>query len=111
MCLNLRARPLQFYQVPYNDVAALEERLASNPNIVAFMVEPIQGEAGVVVPDDGFMAKVTAALVCIETLLRHRVDTDGVRGWSLDAPVILGVALSSHSVEAPYGLDRHVLVP
>lgn len=45
-------------QVPYNDVAALEERLASNPNIVAFMVEPIQGEAGVVVPDDGYMAKV-----------------------------------------------------
>lgn len=45
-------------QVPYNDVAALEERLSSNPNIVAFMVEPIQGEAGVVVPDDGYMAKV-----------------------------------------------------
>lgn len=53
---SLRARPL--HQVPYNDVAALEERLASNPNIVAFMVEPIQGEAGVVVPDDGYMAKV-----------------------------------------------------
>eukprot|EP00752_Nemacystus_decipiens_P007689 g6872.t1 len=47
-----------FSTVPYNDVAALEERLASNPNIVAFMVEPIQGEAGVVVPDDGYMAKV-----------------------------------------------------
>eukprot|EP00903_Cladosiphon_okamuranus_P017390 g16019.t1 len=47
-----------FSTVPYNDVAALEERLASNPNIVAFMVEPIQGEAGVIVPDDGYMAKV-----------------------------------------------------
>lgn len=44
--------------MPYNDVAALEKRLASNPNTVAFMVEPIQGEAGVVVPDDGYMAKV-----------------------------------------------------
>ena len=44
-------------QVPYNDVAALEERLSEDPNIVAFMVEPIQGEAGVVVPDDGYMAK------------------------------------------------------
>ncbi len=39
-------------------MAALEERLASNPNIVAFMVEPIQGEAGVVVPDDGYIAMV-----------------------------------------------------
>lgn len=47
------------HQVPYNDVEALEQRLASNPNIVAFMVEPIQGEAGVVVPDDGYLAKVT----------------------------------------------------
>lgn len=45
-------------QIPYNDVAALEERLSGDPNIVAFMVEPIQGEAGVVVPDDGYMAKV-----------------------------------------------------
>lgn len=45
-------------QVPYNDVEALEQRLASDPNIVAFMVEPIQGEAGVVVPDDGYLAKV-----------------------------------------------------
>lgn len=45
-------------QVPYNDVAALEERLSGDPNIVAFMVEPIQGEAGVVVPDEGYMAKV-----------------------------------------------------
>lgn len=70
------------YQVPYNDVAALEERLASNPNIVAFMVEPIQGEAGVVVPDDGYMAKVTvavrAAICCAATETpRGRV------GWSV----------------------------
>eukprot|EP00904_Undaria_pinnatifida_P004918 jgi/Undpi1/1556/HiC_scaffold_11.g04946.m1 len=50
-----------FSTVPYNDVEALEQRLASNPNIVAFMVEPIQGEAGVVVPEDGYMAKVHAA--------------------------------------------------
>lgn len=53
-------------------MAALEERLASNPNTVAFMVEPIQGEAGVVVPDDGYMAKVSflllrRGLVCVHT--------------------------------------------
>lgn len=48
-----------FEQVPYNDIGALESRLSSDPNIAAFMVEPIQGEAGVVVPDDGYLAKVS----------------------------------------------------
>ncbi len=50
-----------FENVPYNNVAALEEKL-SDPNVAAFMVEPIQGEAGVVVPDDGYMQKVS--LLC-----------------------------------------------
>lgn len=49
-----------FSIVPYNDLAALEERFKANPNIAAFMVEPIQGEAGVVVPDDGYLRGVRA---------------------------------------------------
>mmetsp|Transcript_4526 Transcript_4526/g.12672 ORF Transcript_4526/g.12672 Transcript_4526/m.12672 type:complete len:365 (+) Transcript_4526:1-1095(+) len=43
--------------VPYNDTKALEERLA-DPNVCAFYVEPIQGEAGVVVPDDAYFPEV-----------------------------------------------------
>ena len=41
-----------FSIVPYNDLHALEEKFKSNPNMAAFMVEPIQGEAGVVVPHE-----------------------------------------------------------
>ena len=47
-----------FISIPYNDIAALEEAL-KDPNIAGFMAEPIQGEAGVFVPDEGYL---TAAL-------------------------------------------------
>jgi len=40
--------------IPYNDLPALEEAL-KDPNVAGFMVEPIQGEAGVVVPDEGYL--------------------------------------------------------
>lgn len=43
--------------IPYNNLDALEEEL-KDPNVCAFMVEPIQGEAGVVVPDEGYLAGV-----------------------------------------------------
>lgn len=39
-----------FEKIPYDDLDALENKFKENPNICAFMVEPIQGEAGVVVP-------------------------------------------------------------
>ncbi|MCT2562317.1 ornithine--oxo-acid transaminase [Chryseobacterium herbae] len=45
-----------FIKIPYNDIAALEEVLNKEAgNIAAFLVEPIQGEAGVYVPDEGFL--------------------------------------------------------
>ncbi|MFN5334210.1 MAG: ornithine--oxo-acid transaminase, partial [Bacteroidota bacterium] len=48
------------YQIiPYNDLHALETAL-QNPNVAAFMFEPIQGEAGVVVPDEGYISSVRA---------------------------------------------------
>ena len=46
-----------FAIVPYNDLTALENEL-KDPNVAAFMVEPIQGEAGVVLPDDGYLKGV-----------------------------------------------------
>lgn len=48
-----------FELVPYNDIPALEKAL-QDPHVAAFMVEPIQGEAGVVVPDEGYLSKVRA---------------------------------------------------
>ena len=45
-----------FISIPYNDADALEKVL-QNKNVAGFLVEPIQGEAGVVVPDSGYLAK------------------------------------------------------
>ena len=46
-----------FGLIPYNDLAALETAL-QDPNVAAYMVEPIQGEAGVVIPTDGYLKGV-----------------------------------------------------
>ena len=47
-----------FIKIPYNDIAALNEVLKSNKTIAGFLVEPIQGEAGVFTPDADYMLKV-----------------------------------------------------
>uniref|UniRef100_A0A5S6QUV1 Ornithine aminotransferase n=1 Tax=Trichuris muris TaxID=70415 RepID=A0A5S6QUV1_TRIMR len=44
-----------FKIIPYNDLGSLEEAIVSNPNTAAFMVEPIQGEAGVNMPAPGYL--------------------------------------------------------
>ncbi|WP_373514456.1 ornithine--oxo-acid transaminase [Persicitalea sp.] len=44
--------------VPYDDLNALESIFKKNPNVAGFMVEPIQGEAGVVVPHEGYLKGV-----------------------------------------------------
>ena len=46
-----------FIRIPYDDVNALEEVLKNNKNIAGFLVEPIQGEAGVYVPQEGYLTK------------------------------------------------------
>ena len=45
-----------FISIPYNDIPALEQAL-QEPDVAGFLVEPIQGEAGVVVPDEGYLRK------------------------------------------------------
>ena len=45
-----------FIVIPYNDLAALENAL-QDPDVAGFLVEPIQGEAGVFVPDEGYLKK------------------------------------------------------
>lgn len=48
-----------FIAIPYNDTEALAKALADK-NVAGFLVEPIQGEAGVLVPDEGYLAKAKA---------------------------------------------------
>ena len=48
-----------FIPIPYNDLDALAEAL-KDPNVAGFLVEPIQGEAGVFVPDEGYLSKAYA---------------------------------------------------
>lgn len=49
-----------FIKIEYDNLLALEEVLKSNSNVAGFLVEPIQGEAGVYVPSDGYLAKAKA---------------------------------------------------
>eukprot|EP00879_Flechtneria_rotunda_P000654 GHRR01000768.1.p1 GENE.GHRR01000768.1~~GHRR01000768.1.p1 ORF type:complete len:453 (+),score=108.72 GHRR01000768.1:129-1487(+) len=93
-----------FDLIPYNDLDALEAKLKEDPNIVAFMVEPIQGEAGVVIPQDSYLARAQQLLHKHKALLiADEVQTglartgkfmcqewDGIKGDI----VVLGKALS-----------------
>lgn len=56
-----------FKIIPFGDVAALEEAIM--PNTVAFLVEPIQGEAGVVIPPAGYFAKVRQLCTANDVML------------------------------------------
>lgn len=60
-----------FEVITYNDIKALQDAL-QDPNVVGFLVEPIQGEAGVVVPDEGYLSK--AAAMCREARVLFIAD-------------------------------------
>lgn len=89
--------------IPYNDLDALE-KACKDPNVAAFMFEPIQGEAGVVVPDEGYLSGVRR--ICSENnvlMIADEVQTGIARTGKLLACdyenvkpdlLILGKALS-----------------
>lgn len=93
-----------FKVIPYNDLQALETALKENTNVCGFLVEPIQGEAGVVVPDEGYLAQAHA--LCKEhnvLLMADEIQTGIARTGKLLASdyddvkadiLILGKALS-----------------
>lgn len=58
-----------FTAIPYDDPEALEDVLKVNRNIAAFLVEPIQGEAGVFVPKEGYLTAVAALCKKYQVLL------------------------------------------
>ena len=57
-----------FEVIPYNDIDALALAL-QDENVIAFLVEPIQGEAGVIVPDEGYLSKAAAMCKAANVLL------------------------------------------
>jgi ornithine--oxo-acid transaminase len=57
-----------FHIIPYNDTAALAKAL-EDPTVAGFLVEPIQGEAGVVVPDAGYLSEAKALCEAANVLL------------------------------------------
>ena len=73
-----------FITIPYNDLEALEAILETHPNIAGFLVEPIQGEAGVYTPDENFISN--ARLLCSEynvLLIADEIQTGIGRTGSL----------------------------
>ncbi|MFN6075863.1 MAG: ornithine--oxo-acid transaminase, partial [Fluviicola sp.] len=72
-----------FIRIPYNDLEALKEA-AARPNVIGFLVEPIQGEAGVYVPNEGYLNEAKAICSTNEVLfIADEVQTGIARTGSL----------------------------
>lgn len=95
-----------FVSIPYNDVSALKEILQKeSKNIAGFLVEPIQGEAGVYVPDDGFIS--ACASLCQEhnvLFIADEIQTGLARTGSLLA--ICGDCTCTHKCEQQESYTR-----
>ncbi len=72
-----------FIRIPFNDISALKNALETE-NVVAFLIEPIQGEAGVYVPEDDYIKKAKAACEAFNVLLiADEIQTGIARTGSL----------------------------
>ena len=81
-----------FLRVPYNDFPAIEQVAAVNPNIVAVLVEPVQGESGVHVPEDGYIPHLRK--ICDEKgwlLMLDEVQSGMARTGKWFAHQLLGI--------------------
>ena len=93
-----------FIQVPYNDIEALKKAIDNHENIAGVLIEPIQGEAGVNVPDNGFLNDVkTVCSDCNILFIADEIQTGIARTGKMLACdhesvkpdiLILGKALS-----------------
>ena len=93
-----------FIKIEYDNLEELESTLKNNPNVAGFLVEPIQGEAGVYVPSEGYLAKAKALCETYNVLfIADEVQTGIARTGKLLAVdhenvkpdvLILGKALS-----------------
>jgi ornithine--oxo-acid transaminase len=73
-----------FIKIPYDDIEALENVLKTTKNIAGFLVEPIQGEAGVYVPAEDYLAKAKALCAANNVLfIADEVQTGIARTGSL----------------------------
>jgi ornithine--oxo-acid transaminase len=110
-----------FIRIPYNDLDALAE-VAKQANVIGFLVEPIQGEAGVYVPDEGYLA--SAKEICSKNnilFIADEVQTGIARTGKLLAVdhenvkpdiLILGKAISGgvYPVSAVFANDDIMMV-
>lgn len=109
-----------FIKIPYNDLEALEAAFKNGENIAGFLVEPIQGEAGVFVPDAGYLAGAKALCEKYDVLfIADEVQTGVARTGQLLAVnhedvtpdiLILGKALSGgvYPVSAVFA-NNHIM--
>lgn len=110
-----------FIRIPYNDLQALEDAL-KQPNVIGFLVEPIQGEAGVYVPSDGYLSGAKALCEKANALfIADEVQTGIARTGKLLAVdhenvkpdiLILGKAISGgvYPVSAVFANDEIMMV-
>ncbi|MCC7521968.1 MAG: ornithine--oxo-acid transaminase [Flavobacteriaceae bacterium] len=114
-----------FISIPYDDISALEQALKTIPNVAGFLVEPIQGEAGVYVPKDGYLSQAKALCEAHQVLfVADEVQTGIARTGKLLAVhhenvkpdiLIMGKALSggAYPISAVMANDEimHVIKP